>query len=193
MSANHTSEPAAELNLTARLNAADTVDPELMRYVVGEMERLARRAIRRGARGPTLATGDLVNDAYIKIFSKNAHRFQDRGHFLATAATAIRHILVDYARARLSQKRHASEVLSLDDLATSDIAISDQAGQIMAIDSALIALQQLDPRARQVFEMRFIAGCEVEQVAKALSISEATVKRDARFARVFVAERLGAG
>ncbi len=184
-------KPPDHANLTQRLNAADHHDRELMAYVYREMERLARRALRQGARGPTLSTGAVVNEAYLKIFAADeTHRFNDRGHFLATAATAMRHILVDYARSRLAEKRGSGGVISLDSLASTDFAIEDDSGQIVAINDALDALDKLDPRARQVFEMRFIAGIDVVDVAAALGVSEPTVKRDARFARAFIGEKL---
>lgn len=182
-------------NLTQRLNAGDHADRELMRYVYQEMERLARRALRQGPRGPTLSTGSVLNEAYLKIFSgENAPAFRDRGHFLATAATAMRHVLVDYARARAAEKRGAGAVAAfnaLDSLASGELAIADHADQIVAIDEALALLDALDERARKVFDMRFIAGFEVSDVAQALGISEPTVKRDARFARAFVGDKLG--
>lgn len=184
-------KPDNHANLTQRLNAGDHHDRELMTYVYHEMERLARRALRQGARGPTLSTGSVVNEAYVRIFAADqSHRFNDRGHFLATAATAMRHILVDYARSRMAQKRGSGNVISFDSMASVDLAIEDDSGQIVAINDAIEALDQLDPRARRVFEMRFIAGIEVVDVAAALGISEPTVKRDARFARAFIGEKL---
>jgi RNA polymerase sigma-70 factor, ECF subfamily len=188
------SEPN-QANLTQRLNAGDHSDRELMRYVYQEMERLARRAMRQGPRGPTLSTGAVLNEAYLKIFSgDNAPAFRDRGHFLATAATAMRHVLVDYARVRAAEKRGAGAIQSLDaleSLASGELVIADNAHQIVAIHEALELLDALDQRARKVFDMRFIAGFEVSDVAQALGVSEPTIKRDARFARAFVGDKLG--
>ncbi len=177
--------------LTERLNAAAHDDRELMAYVHAEMQRLARSALHRGERGVTLCTGAVVNEAYLKLFGQGQQRFRDRGHFLAIAATAMRQVLVDYARARLAGKRGGGQVTSLDALEHFDFAIDADAEQIVAIDAALAALDALDPRARQVFELRFFAGLEVEEVAAAIAISAPTVKRDARFARAFIGEQLG--
>ncbi len=186
-----TSEADRADDLTGRLNQADRGDRELMAYVQAEMERLARRALRQGARGATLCTGAVVNEAYLRLFGEHQKRFRDRGHFLATAATAMRHVLVDYARARLAVKRGSGGVLEPLDLSgRNDIAIDAEAEQLIGIDRAVDALDKLDSRARQVFELRFFAGLEVEDVAVAMAISEATVKRDARFAKAFIAEQL---
>lgn len=174
--------------LTERLNAAAREDRELMAYVHAEMQRLARSALRRGERGVTLSTGAVVNEAYLKLFGQGQQRFRDRGHFLAIAATAMRQVLVDYARARLAGKRGSGQVTSLDALEHFDFAVDADAEQIVAIDAALDAL---DVRARRVFELRFFAGLEVEEVAEAMAISAPTVKRDARFARAFIGEQLG--
>lgn len=177
--------------LTERLNIAARDDRELMAYVHAEMERLARSALRRNERGVTLSTGAVVNEAYLKLFGQGQQHFRDRGHFLAIAATAMRQILVDHARARLAEKRGAGQITSLDALERFDFAVDADAEQIVAIDAALLALDALDHRARTVFELRFFAGLEVDDVAAALALSAPTVKRDARFARAFIGEQLG--
>lgn len=184
-------DPDHAPKLTERLNAADRTDRDLMAYVHAEMQRLARSAMRHGDRGVTLSTGAVVNEAFLKLFGQGQQRFRDRGHFLAIAATAMRQVLVDHARARLAEKRGGGQVTSLDALDGFDVAIEADAEQIVAIDEALGALDALDNRARKVFELRFFAGLEVEDVAEALGISTPTVKRDARFARAFIGERLG--
>lgn len=181
-----------DLDLTQRLNAGSLAeDRELMNYVYREMRRLAQRALQMGQAAPTLSTGAVVNEAYLRLFGEAPHRFNDRGHFLAMAATAMRHILVDYARARMAEKRGAGNVVSLDELSVLNAALDQDAEQIAAIDEALVALAALDPRACKVFEMRVLADIDISDVAKALGLSEPTVKRDARFAKAFVAERLG--
>lgn len=178
-------------HLTERLNAIDREDRGLVAFVHAEMKRLAHRAIRPQDRGVTMATDVLVNEAYLKLFGQDAARFRDRGHFLAIAATAMRQLLLDHARARLAEKRGAGHVTSLDALGRVDAAVNCDAEQLVAIDAALDALDTLDRRARRVFELRYFAALEVEEVAEALGVSSPTVKRDARFARAFVGDRLG--
>ncbi|HRG15556.1 MAG TPA: ECF-type sigma factor [Pseudomonadota bacterium] len=184
-------DPDHAPKLTDRLNSADRTDRELMAYVHAEMQRLARSAMRHGDRGLTLSTGAVVNEAFLKLFGQGQQRFRDRGHFLAIAATAMRQVLVDHARSRLAEKRGGGQVTSLDAIDGFDVAIEADAEQIVAIDEALGALDTLDSRARKVFELRFFAGLEVEDVAEVLGVSAPTVKRDARFARAFIGERLG--
>lgn len=177
--------------LTERLNAAERDDRQLMAYVYAEMERLARQALRRSERGVTLQTGAVVNEAYLKLFGQGRQQFRDRGHFLAIAATAMRQILVDHARARLADKRGAGQIAARVTLDEGDIDVDADALQLVAIDAALSELARLDARASRVFELRFFAGMDIEAVAAALQVSAPTVKRDARFARAFIGERLG--
>ncbi|MFO1495875.1 MAG: ECF-type sigma factor [Lysobacterales bacterium] len=177
--------------LTERLNAAERDDHALMAYVYAEMQRLARQALRRSERGVTLQTGAVVNEAYLKLFGQGRQQFRDRGHFQAIAATAMRQILVDHARARLADKRGAGQLFATPTLDEGEIDLDADALQLVAIDAALTELARLDGRASQVFELRFFAGLDIDEVAAALGVSAPTVKRDARFARVFIAERLG--
>ena len=176
---------------TARLNIAARDDHPLMAYVHAEMYRLARRALGSDQRQITLSTGVIVNEAYLKLFSHDTLKFRDRGHFLAIAATAMRQILLDHARQRLAEKRGSGDVLEWDALGGIDVGVKCSAEEMVAIDAALRALAQLDPRACRVFEMRFFGGMEVAEVGAALGISTPTVKRDARFGRAFISEQLG--
>ena len=154
----------------------------LMPLVYDELRRMARRHLRRQTPNHTLQTTELIHEAYLKLAKNGGARgFQNREHFFGVAAKAMRQILVDYARAKRSDKRGgAFERVSLAD----DTAVSvGRADQLVALDEALKTLESLDARKGRVVELRFFAGLTTEEVAEVLKISTETVKRDWRFAR----------
>ena len=163
-----------------------------MPLVYDELRRMARGYMRRQAPGHTFQTTELIHEAYLKLAADGSARgFQNREHFYGVAAKAMRHILVDYARSKLSSKRGGGlEKISLAD----DTAASfDRADRLVALDEALRNLESLDERKCQVVELRFFAGLTNEEVAEVLKISTETVKRDWRFARNWLLRELTFG
>jgi RNA polymerase sigma factor (TIGR02999 family) len=147
----------------------------LLPLVYDELSRIARRHLRRQS-GQTFNTVALVHEAYLKLVDQTQVSFQDRTHFLATAARAMRHILVDYARRRGAQKRGAGvRPLSLDDV---DVAVEEQAAFLLGLDEALTRLAAVNERLSQIVEYRFFGGLTEEETAAALGISDRTVRRD---------------
>ncbi len=168
---------------------------ELLGWVYADLERIARAELARHRRGETLNTGALVHEAYLKLFGRDRApmSFENRKHFFATAAKAMRQVLIDYARARVAERRGAgAEHLPLDRFEGHPLAIDQQAEQLIDIDRALAKLAQLDDRLAQVIEMRFFAGLEVTEIADILGVSEPTIKRDTRAAKAFLQKELGA-
>lgn len=162
---------------------------ELMPAVYEELRRMARRQVRRGA-GNTLDTTALVHEAFLKLAGAKPPEWSDRCHFMAVAATAMRQIVVDYARSRQAQKRGSGQkALTLDE---NRIAVSDQAETLLAIDQALDRLSQLDSRLSRVVECRFFGGMTEKEVAASLAIDERTVRRDWVKARAWLHKELGA-
>ncbi len=156
--------------------------------VIEEVRRLAHRELARHRRGLTLETRALVNEVYLKL---HAHTFANRAHLLATAAQAMRQIIVDHARAHQAERRGGGAVpVSLAVLEGSRYAVGD-AEQWLRVDHAMRRLGERDPRLEQVAELRYFAGLEIEEVAEVLGISEATVKRDTRLVRAFLTAELG--
>lgn len=156
--------------------------------VIDEVRRLAHRELARHQRGLTLETRALVNEVYLKL---HGHAFASRAHLLATAAQAMRQIIVDHARARQAERRGGTAVpVSLAVLEDCRYAVDD-AEPWLRIDQAMRRLGERDPRLEQVAELRYFAGLEVTEVAEVLGVSEATVKRDARLVRAFLAAELG--
>lgn len=177
-------------NVTQLLVAAGS-NPEqrgkLFQVVYDELRRLARRQL--GARGSdqTLSTGPLVHEAYMKLFPDGRASFENRRHFFGAAARAMRQVAIDYARARLAERRgHGKRPLNIDDIDPNLIQLDSRAEELVHLDAALTRLGEVDARALQVAELRYFAGMEVMEIAEALDISEATVKRDSRFVRDFL-------
>lgn len=159
----------------------------LFPLVYAELRRIAHGQLSR--KGPsTLQTTAVVHEAYLKLATGAGTAPRDRGHFFAVAATAMRQILVDHARAHLRQKRGSgAEHLQLDER---DIPVEDRAAELVELDLALSRLAELDERAARVVELRFFGGLAVEETAEALGVSERTVKRDWREARAFLFREL---
>lgn len=155
-----------------------------------ELHRIARGYMARERPNHTLQTTALVNEAYVRLVDVRRVSWQDRAHFFAVCARAMRRILVDHARSRGYQKRGGGqEALQLDDVMTVD---GSPGAGILELDDALNRLAELDPRKGQVVEMRFFGGLTVEETAEALKISPETVMRDWKLARAWLYRELSA-
>jgi len=152
-----------------------------------ELRRLARRQLGSAPRGRTLVTTVLVNEAFMKLVRRPVE-VQDRAHFFALAARAMRQIIVDHARERGAHKRGGDRFpTSLD---ADAIAIDDVAQELVDIDDALGRLQQVDPRLAQIVEWRFFGGMTEDEVGDALGITARTVRRDWQKAKAFLYREL---
>lgn len=155
-----------------------------------ELLKLARAELARHRRGVTLNTQALVNEAYLKLFrDDDGAEFASRKHFFASAAQAMRHIVIDYARRKLAERRGAG--VQPVDIDSEVIAVDSQAEQLLALDSALNRLADRDQRLAEIVELRFFAGLSVEKLSEIMDISVATIKRDTRLARAFLNKELG--
>ena len=144
--------------------------------------------MRRERTGHTLQATALVNEVYLRLVDVTSIRWQDRAHFFAIAASMMRRILLDAARARAAGKRGGGELrVTLHE----DVVASNQATDLVAIDDALQALAKVDSRKAQVVELRFFGGLSVEEMAEVLSISPQSVKRDWKLARAWLLKELG--
>lgn len=160
--------------------------------VYADLLVIARAELAKHRRGQTLNTRALVNEAYLKLFSGGANiDFESRKHFFATAAQAMRQVVIDYARARLTGRRGAgAEHIALDAFDGLAIPVDAQAEQLIAVDNAMQKLSLLDERLVRVVELRFFAGLEVADIAELLGVSEPTIKRDTRAAKAFLQNEL---
>jgi RNA polymerase sigma-70 factor, ECF subfamily len=171
---------------------------ELFPLVYEELRRRAHRVLRGESEGHTLTTTALVHEAYLRLLDVTRVRWQDRSHFLALAATAMRRVLVDYARRHAAEKRGGGrdaetldpEVLSGNEVTTLS---TERAEQMLALDEALERLAGVSARLSRTVEMRFFGGMTVEETAQALDIAESTVKLDWQKAKAWLYEELGRG
>jgi RNA polymerase sigma factor (TIGR02999 family) len=157
---------------------------ELIPHVYGSLREIARHRLRAGGRDLTLDTTGLVHEAYLKLADQPRLSLQDRRHFFAVAALAMRQILVDHARRRLAAKRGGGQ--RPVDLDAADVAATAQAEEIVSLDEALRRLSGMDDRLARVVELRFFGGLSVEETADTLEVNARTVKRDWRKARALL-------
>ena len=162
---------------------------QLMPLVYDELRVMARQYIRRQPSGHTFQTTDLIHEAYLKLSGKNEQNWQSRDHFFGVAAKAMRHILVDHARSKNSQKRGGwqDRVTLSDNLRET----KQTPEEIVALDEALNRLATLDDRKVRVVEMKFFAGLNIGEIAGVLKVSPETVKRDWSFAQTWLLRELG--
>ncbi len=168
----------------------ETALERLTPIVYQELRRLAHRQMSREHSQHTLQTTALVNEAYLRLVQYNRMRWQDRAHFFAVSAQLMRRILIDYAR-RNNQRRGAGfPHVSLEEIG-SPVAAGDP--NLIALDDALKALQQFDPRKAKVVELRFFGGLSVEEAAEVLKVSPITIMRDWNNARAWLYRELAKG
>ena len=160
----------------------------LFPIVYDQLRILARRQLRRAGGDRALTTTTLIHEAYLKFVDRSQADVQDRHHFFALAAKAMRHILVDEARRRGAQKRGGSmHAVPLEEDATAAV---DRSSELVAVDRALERLEVADPRLGRIVELRFFGGLSVEETAGAMDLSPRTVKRDWQKARAFLYHEL---
>ncbi len=176
------SEPAAP----AHLPPVDALFAE----VYPSLRALAHQ-VRGGRAGQTLGTTALVHEAFLKLAGKHPRLWNDEAHFFAVAARAMRQIMVDAARRGLAQKRGGGRAVETFDDALHTPA--EQAAELVALDEALQRLGTIDPRRAQVVEHRVFAGLSTPETARLLGTSTATVERDWRAARAWLAAELAGG
>lgn len=163
----------------------------LLPLVSHELRRLAGQYLGRERQGHTLQPTALVNEAYLRLVDLNRIQWQDRAHFFAMAARTMRRILVDHARARDNDKRGGgTPKVSLEE--AMDVSLESDV-HLAELDDALSRLETAHPRKAQVIELRFFTGLTVEETAAALQVSIDTVKRDWRFAKLWLLRDLTGG
>ena len=157
---------------------------QLIPLVYNELRVIAHRQLAVQARGGTLSTTALVHEAYLKMVDQSHSDWCDRAHFLAVASLAMRHVLVDRAKARSTLKRGGERRrITLDD---AHIAVDDQPEALLQLDEAMNHLAELQPRLARVVECRFFGGLTEEEIAEALGVTVRTVQRDWAKARMLL-------
>jgi RNA polymerase sigma factor (TIGR02999 family) len=164
---------------------------DMFPLVYDELRRIAARAMRGERPDHTLCTTALVNEAWLELSKLTRIQWQNRSHFLAIAAQAMRRVLIDYAVARRRQKRGGGQVVEpLEEDAVAAVVL--HADDMLALDEALQRLTAINERHARIVECRFYGGMSVEETAEALGISPATVKRDWTLARAWLNRELQA-
>jgi RNA polymerase sigma factor (TIGR02999 family) len=173
--------------VTRILSAIEEGDPtaaeQLLPLVYDELRKLAALQMAHDRPGETLNPTALVHEAYLRLVgTENERRYNDRSHFFAAAATAMRHIRIDQARRKSTRKRGGNlQRLDLDEL-----AVPTPDDELLALDEALTQLAALDGRKARLVELRFFAGLTNDQAATVLGISPTTADRDWTFARAWL-------
>jgi RNA polymerase sigma factor (TIGR02999 family) len=185
------SDPVTDL--LARWSRGDAAAGDaLVPLVYEELRRIARRCLAGKGKDHTLQPTALVHEAYLRLTKsgEDPDRWHDRVHFFATAARAMRQILVDHARKHMAAKRGGGAItLVFEDGAAPQTAILD----LIALDEAMKRLAELDARQCQIVELRFFGGLSIEEAAQIVDVSAATAKRDWATARLWLHQEVGAG
>lgn len=165
---------------------------DLLPLVYDELRKLARSRLARETPGQTLQPTALVHEAYLRLVGDEDSGWDNKGHFFAAAAEAMRRILIERAR-RYAALRHGAGELQVtlhDDIS---VAVEQDADQLLAVDQALSRLEALDEQMATVVKLRYFAGLDVDETAQALGISTRSVNRQWTAARAWLARALGAG
>lgn len=182
-------DPSDVTQWLAQMGAADpSAGAKLFELLYDDLRRMARGHLRRENPGHTLSATGLAHEAWFRMAEQTRTQWRNRSHFLAVASTMMRRILVNHELARRAQKRDAELVpvtlSGLEQLSNSP----DR--DIVAVHEALLAFETVDARAAKVVELRFFGGLENEEIAEAMGISLATVKRDWALARAWLQRAL---
>jgi len=184
--------PGETTRLLSQWRAGDQAAFErLLPIVYDELRRLASSYMRSERPDHLLQTTALVHEAYLRLVDQPETSGETRNHFFALAAQVMRHVLVDYARARSRAKRGGGvPPLPLEDVA---VISPERADELVAVDAALEALMAFDQRKGRIFELRHFGGMSVEEAAQVLQVSPATVARDWRMAKAWLRRAIDSG
>jgi RNA polymerase sigma factor (TIGR02999 family) len=177
-----------QLLQAARLGDRAAAD-QVVAQLYAELQRIARRQVRRAGELTMLDTTALVHEAWLRLSGNEGKDFPDRRHFLAYAAQAMRSVVIDLVRARQAERRGGGQ-----EHLTLNTAIAELTPQgdddVLRVHEALDELAQLEPRLAQVVEMRYFGGLLEQEIAEALGVTERTVQRDWQKARLFLSMSL---
>jgi RNA polymerase sigma factor (TIGR02999 family) len=160
----------------------------LVPLVYADLRRIAEHHLRGESSGNTLQPTALINEAFLRLLDQHSLNWESRTHFFGAAAELMRRILVDYARRRAAEKRGAAFMrveMTEAEGATGQISLD-----FMAVDEALTRLAAVDGQLARVVELRFFGGLSVDETAKVLGISSATVKREWALAKAWLLRKM---
>jgi RNA polymerase sigma factor (TIGR02999 family) len=179
-------------DVTHILNTASLSDAcaanELLSLVYEELRRLAAAKMASEAPGQTLQATSLVHEAWLRLISDDKRKWNDRTHFFAAAAEAMRRILVDNVRRKRAQRHGGSlERVAMPEIAS---AVAQNDDQLLAVNEALEKLAAQDTQKAELVKLRYFVGMTIEEAAQALGISTATAKRHWAYARAWLAQEI---
>ena len=173
--------------LTDWSNGDNKALDRLTPLVYAELRRLANHYLRREQVNHTLQATALVHEAYLRLVDQSVPDWKNRSHFFGVAAKLMRQILVDHARAQRAAKRDGGHQVPFSDT----IAIAkDRSADLVELDGALNELERIDARKTRIVELRFFAGLSVEETARVMDLSVATVYRETRMAETWLYRKL---
>lgn len=177
-------------NLAELLHQADQADPaaadELFALLYSELHRLAEQHLRRNGAGLSLGTTTLLHDAYVSMMGRTDTAFPDRSRFFAYASRAMRGLVIDYARRRRAKKRGREFEITLVENFTPHAGAAEPEKSLEALSDALNELARLDPNLAELVDLHFFAGFAFIEIAELRGVSERTVQRDWRKARLLL-------
>lgn len=184
--------PGEVTQLLVELRAGKSdAEAKLIPLVYAELRKLAGRYIRRERGDHTLQPTALVHEAYLRLTKLHDVDWQSRSHFFAIAATVMRRILVDHARAQHAQKRQMfHNAITFDEVF---VVSAGRSAELIALDDALAKLAKLDARRSKIVELRFFGGLSEEETGAVLGVSTRTVKRDWRVAKAWLYNEVNGG
>jgi len=161
---------------------------QLIPLVEAELHRLASLYLSRERPGHTLQPTALINEVYLRLINWKSARWKNRAQFIGIAAQLMKHVLVDHAIHRRRRKRRGEEVRV--SLTEADKMAHERSVDIVALNDALDGLGEIDPRKRQIIELRFFGGLSVEETAEVLKIAPRTVEREWKLAKAWLYREL---
>ncbi len=172
-------------------NGDQQAQEKLLPLIYNELRRLAHNFLHHERPGHTLQTTALVHEAYLKLIDQKHVRWQNRAHFFAISAQAMRRILIDSARRHTADKRGGKgEKISLEEVA---LVCSNPDSNLLALDEALNKLAQIDEQQSRIVELRYFGGLTIEETATVMNLSPATIKREWAMARAWLYEAIAGG
>jgi RNA polymerase sigma factor (TIGR02999 family) len=175
--------------LSAWAKGDDGALEQLLPLVYDELRRIARAHWRKQSAGHTLQPTALIHEAFLKLIDQRNKPFENRAHFFAVSSTAMRHVLVNHAKASQTQKRGSGNIDR--PLTEADLGLQKEARDVLALNDSLDRLEKIDARKSRVVELRYFGGLSTDEIAEALKISPITVSRDWRVARAWLAREIG--
>ncbi len=172
-------------------NNKEQAEPQLIALLYHEMRRFAGHLLKNESKNHTFQATELVNEAYLRLTDSNNVDWEDRKHFFSAAVVAMRRVLVDHSRKKISKKRIPKSALTPVDQLTQDSQLIDET-DVLKVDDALNDLEKFDQLQAKIVEVRYFTGFNETEVAELLNFSRSTVQREWRMAKMWLMKEMSA-